>query len=610
MAIAESRTERTRRTQAAAPPDLRLMGAPRLGWRGRVHADWAYAKLPALVAVLAASGTPVRRDWLAALLWPDRDASSLRRALYDLRAHLGRGAPPWITSTRAGIALSEDVTCDLHGLLAADRGRSLPGGMDVVAATRALAHWDGDFAAGLTVPGADDFELWLMQARSHWQQRALAVAQALVEHHLAHGDPPAAQDVARRAVLSAPEAESAHGLWWRSLVGGGATAAAVDDWRRFQDLLALQGLGPSAALQALARDLGLVATPAAAPAASPAAALSAALTALLREGRGGADLDALLGQAQARLVDAPRDKASPEQVLLLRRTLMGRLMHAPWADPMNRLAAVAEAQLCRALPPADRLDLMQTLATWHGWMGRGIRGEVLLRGSEAVLHDGGLAVAAQVRVAMTLALCHSCSTGDPERSMRAARQGLQLARRGQVPGCRAAFLMLIANAALNRDGPGDAARARQALDRAGDDGPLLHFDLVNHLQLSAQWEMAHGDASRALALAEQGIGMARAVPFPLQELSCRLIRASVLMQADWGPALDDELDATVALARRIGSDGYLMNGLFVAAALARRQGRHARAIECAREAGAIARARGVTRIRKVPPALVLEAQGA
>jgi len=273
---------------------------------------------------------------------------------------------------------------------------------------------------------------------------------------------------------------------------------------------------------------------------------------------------------------------------------------------MQRLAAMAECLLCEPLSATDRLDLVQPLATWHGWMGRGVRGEVLLRGWGEI-DAVQLPAATRVRHLMTLALCHSCSTGDPERSIRAARRALQVARAGAVPGCRTALHLLVANAALNRCTAGDAERAAAALSSALVDAPLQRFDLVNHHQLSAQWQLAHGEAARALAESELGARMAAAVPFPLQALSCNLLAISArLLLGD-----DQQTDALAeqeAQARRIGSQGYLMNALFIGAVLARRHGDAPLALRRVQEARQIARACGVeTRIRKLPQALLQEA---
>jgi DNA-binding SARP family transcriptional activator len=607
---------------------LCLMGPPQLRWRNRSNAAWAYAKLPALLAVLGdAAQRPVRRNWLAALLWPERDAASLRRALYDLRRQLrsGRAGPGLVLSSRDALWLSPLLPVDLAPIDAAAQAAQA-GSLTVPQAQAALALWRGEFAAGIELVGVDDFALWLMQARARWERRALRVALALADLHLHAGRAGDALAVAQRAAERVPDDEAAHAVVWRCQVAAGAGLQAAQDWRRYQLALAAQGLAPSPALCALAAGLGLAPPVACAPVADtratarlPAsfggdavAALAVAATQALRGGLPVAEVEPLLARCLTALqaaVAASRAVApAPADVLLLRRAIVLRLMHAPWHDAMAPLAAMAEALLCRPLEAAARFDLVQTLATWHGWMGRGLRAEVLLR----TLGEPGSALlqspAAQVRWEMTLALCHSCSTGDPQRSIRAARRGLKLGREGAVPGARQALLLLVANAALNRGGAADARVAERALAQAAADGPLRHFDLVNHLQLSALHALLHGRAEQALATAEQGERLAQAVPFPLQGLSCTLLALSarlLLHAAGPGPGdLGAALAAAVALARRIGSEGYLMNALLLHGVQLQRSGQAAAAAAALAEARAIARANGVVRVRKIPPALL------
>jgi DNA-binding SARP family transcriptional activator len=586
------------------PTRLRLFGGVDVAWRGRRNPPWAYVKLPAMLVVLGDAGhRAVRREWLAALLWPEGDAGSLRRALYDLKRQLrsGRSGAELVECGREAVRLAELLPSDVDLLDAAWRARDR---LDADRAERALEAWAGDFAAGLEVRGCDEFDFWLQQARSRWQQRGLELSLALAQWHLRAGHADRALEVARRAVERVPDAEAARALLWRCFVGGGARLAAVDDWRRYEDLLRAQGMQPSGSLRRQAAELGLVPDSTGAPAPDGERSLADALGLALRGG--GGDIEQLLRRAESQLLVADRHTTS---VLLLRRALMLRLMHAPWHDEMVRLAGRAEALLCQPLADADRLDLIQPLAMWHGWMGRGMHGEALLRGVGDV-DDERLPAATRVRHAMTLALCHSCSTGDPERSIRAARRGLKVARAGAVPGCSAALAMLVANAALNRGAAGDAAVSRRALAQALSDGPLQRFDLVNHHQLSAQWQLQHGAPARALAEAEQGVRMADAVPFPLQRLSCVLLTvcARLLMGEPPGTLAGPLADA-VSSARRIGSQGYLMNALFLAAVLARRKGDALRAAQALDEALAIARACGAQRFRKIPSPLLAEAGG-
>lgn len=592
---------------------LHLLGEPEVRWGTRRSAPWPYAKLPAILMVLGCNGrSPLRREWLAALLWPEGDTASLRRALFELRRHLREvDSPlPLFVTHRRDLALSAHVQTDLDLIDRAYRGTTAGADFDVELATQALQLWRGELGQGMSLAHAEDFDLWLAQMRARWQHRALAVADHLAEHHRRRGDAHAALAVARIAVERAADTDAAHATWWRCLVAADAWPLAAEDYRSYAEQLQRLSLAPSAALQALADELGLAPRRRSAPAPEREAPsdLTERLTAIVRHGDPQRQAEALLARAEAVLLPPRAGDPTAEQVLLMRRALNLRLLNAPWHAAMARLSAAAEAMLCGRLDTAGRLDLLQPLATWHGWMGRGIRGEVLIRSLGEPDRLAELPAAARVRVEMTIALCHSCSTGDPERSIDAARRGLRLAREGRVPACEPGLQMLIANAALNRDQPGDAELALDALERARTGGDTLQrFDAVNHHLLSAQWQLAHGDAARALAHAEEARRIAVALPYPLQELSATLtaIAARALLGDD--SDLAAPLAFAVDLARRIGSQGYLMNALLLSAAVARRRGDIRAARVQVHEAQAIARMLGVTRIRKIPPGLRDEA---
>lgn len=588
-------------------PTLRLFGEPTLLPRGRLASGWPYAKLAALLAVLAdAVGQPVRRDWLAALLWPEGDGASLRRALYDLRrlwpARNGRAGAP--VASRTHLWLEAGTRSDVTALHAAWQ-RLRAGAFDPAAGQAALALCQGEFASGLEVPGADDFALWLMQARARWERRAVEVALALAEHHGRHERWREALLAVTRASELAPDDESVRARLWQCQMAVGDPLAAAQDWRRVRDLLAAQGLQPGTALRAQAARLGLESEAAEAASDMDDEALADELARALRGGEAG--VEALLGRALAHLRKASPARPHTLHGLLLRRTLMLRLMQAPWHGPMTELARMTEDLLCRPLPDDVRVDLVQTLATWHGWMGRGLRGEVLVRALGDAAYDADMPTPTRVRWWTTLALCHSCSTGDPELSIRAARAGLKCAAEAGVAWAEPGLQMLVANAALNRDASGDADVSSRALAAAEAAGPLRHFDLVNHRQLSAQWQLAHGELALALALAEQGIQQSRAAPFPLQGLSCTLLAVSARLLLGENEEADLPLRDAIVVARRIGAQGYLMNALTLAAVLDRRQGQPAAAASRVDEARAIARCCGVRRIRKIPPTLLEEA---
>ncbi|HVE91680.1 MAG TPA: SARP family transcriptional regulator, partial [Actinomycetota bacterium] len=78
--------------ESQAQVDIRLLGPPEVRVTGHpMHVDTR--KAVALLAYLAVIAGPVRREHLAALLWPelpeDRAKGALRRTLSVLRAALG-----------------------------------------------------------------------------------------------------------------------------------------------------------------------------------------------------------------------------------------------------------------------------------------------------------------------------------------------------------------------------------------------------------------------------------------------------------------------------------------------------------------------------------------
>jgi len=612
-------TTSTQPRRQAMVPRLLLLGTPQFERQPRHRlAGWSYAKLPALLAVLAADGrAPVRREWLAALLWPDRSPASLRRALFDLRRELGEPllGVPLLLATRQHLQLAPGVATDLDVLEAAWRTSRAAGGdvLDVAQATRAMALWRGDLAADLNLHDADEFEFWLSQARGRWQQRALAVAAALVAHHLASGDAPAATKVARQAVERAPGSETARIDWWRSLVAGNELNVATNDWKAHCELLRRAELVAGPSLQVAAEELGLGASRSgpgavAAVRAVPSVGVDGLTRALadgLRSGGPYNGAEALLDRAQEWLVERRGTALASPDVVLARLTFTLRLHVAPWLQPMNELTELLEALLVTELPVAERLSMIWPLATYHGWMGRGLRGEVLLRGVGPAISTGQAKPGARVAFELAMGLCHSCATGNPELSLRAARRGLRLAREQRVVGYQAVLRLVEANAALNF---GDLAAGERALRRIVQiDEPLRPADLAHYHQITANLRLLQGRPDAALAEAQQGLQLARRLPQPMQVMACQMAEVAARAMLGEGRTVSGDLRHCLTLARRIGADGYLMNLLLLAAVLDARCGDADAAAQVLGEALMHARRCGVRRLRKLPPELLAEA---
>jgi DNA-binding SARP family transcriptional activator len=595
-------------------PRLLLLGSPTLE-RGprREHPGWSYAKLPALLAVLAADGRkPVRREWLAALLWPDRNTASLRRALFELRRELGETPqqPPMLVASRQHLQIAPQLATDLDVVEAAWLSTRAAGSaeLDVARASEAMALWRGELACDIVLHDAGDFDLWLLQARSRWEQRCLAVALALVDHYLDHNDAVAAAAIARLAVERAPAAEAARLAWWRCLVAEGQAALAAADWRALLQRGLDGGTPPSDSLAQAADALGLGAAQAPIPkAASPrpegadAAALVQRLAEILRRGAGFVDAGPLVDELQRSMAGR---ELTARDVTGARICFTVRLHAAPWRQPMDELTEQLERLLMQQLPLPDRLSLTWPLATFHGWMGRGLRGEVLLRGVAHAMQAGQAKPGARVAFELAMALCHSCSTGDPEVSLRAARRGLRLARDEQLAGYRAPLHLVEANAALNL---GDAAAGSLALRRVvRNDEALRPVDLAHYHQIGAYLKLLQGRHAEALAEASIGAELAARVGLPMQSMSCQVAALAARAALGEESTLEADFASCMALTQRIGADGYLMNLHLLDAALHARRADFSSGAKALAAALEIARRCGVRRLRKLPTDLLQE----
>lgn len=148
---------------------LYLSGIPRIEPDGRAVALERHKAL-ALLAYLAVTGTPHRRDALATLLWPDLDQTharaALRRTLSSLHIAL---AGDWLDIHRETIGLppSPAVRLDVaqfRQLLAQCRAHGHPESDSCADCLPLLAEgvalYRGDFLAGFTLRDAPAFDEW------------------------------------------------------------------------------------------------------------------------------------------------------------------------------------------------------------------------------------------------------------------------------------------------------------------------------------------------------------------------------------------------------------------------------------------------------------------
>lgn len=172
------------------PMEIRLFGAREFTHGGQLWRFTAPPRTIALLAYLVMARGPVRRDLLAAMLWPETDEetarANLRRHLHHLQKALPASAIPWITVDAAGVRWSGDAWIDApafeHLHEAGERAQ-------------AVACYTGEFLTGiyddwvvahrerLASAYLDDLAALLADARSRLDHAtAVLYAQAILEH--------------------------------------------------------------------------------------------------------------------------------------------------------------------------------------------------------------------------------------------------------------------------------------------------------------------------------------------------------------------------------------------------------------------------------------------
>ncbi len=188
----------------------------------------------AVLAYLATEAQPVRRDTLAALLWPEssqhRARGNLRTSLAELRRVLG---PDLLDATQELIAFpqAEELT-DVHRFRAGARQTTLE------ALWEAARLYRGDFLQGFTVRGSPDFDTWMLHHAEALHGELIRMLRALIRIEEERGNMHGALSAARRLVAADPLEENAHQLLMRLLLKRGQWQAARRQFEECRRILA------------------------------------------------------------------------------------------------------------------------------------------------------------------------------------------------------------------------------------------------------------------------------------------------------------------------------------------------------------------------------------
>ena len=225
--------------------DVQLFGYPEIRVDGRPVALPLRKALAALTYVVEAQ-TPVSRDAVATLLWPEADEatarSRLRRLLHRMHQHLGVGI---IASDRMSLCTAPGIELRVDTLTfeqACQEG-------DFAKASRL---YRADFLGTFAVDGCPDFGEWAFFRREALRSRLIHAIERLIEAKRLCGQHGEMIVHAQRFVTFDPLSEAAH----RHLIGGyllaGDTAAAQRQYESYAQLLRKElGVLPGPAIAAL-----------------------------------------------------------------------------------------------------------------------------------------------------------------------------------------------------------------------------------------------------------------------------------------------------------------------------------------------------------------------
>ena len=230
---------------------LRLMGTPEVRLDG-VRLSIQRRRALALLAFLAVTGRPHRREVLATLLAGDAAEAQahkhLSNALTDLRAALGE----YLVVERQTVAFD----CDRPYWLDVAAIRSLladgiPAG-DVGAVQRAVDLYQDEFLAGLVLPDAPAFDEWLTLQREQLGQLLVRGLQTAIDHHARDGTAAEGIAAAQRLLAEDPWREEAHRQLMALLAASGQRSAALSQYEICRRVLAEElGVEPAAETRAL-----------------------------------------------------------------------------------------------------------------------------------------------------------------------------------------------------------------------------------------------------------------------------------------------------------------------------------------------------------------------
>jgi DNA-binding SARP family transcriptional activator/pimeloyl-ACP methyl ester carboxylesterase len=208
---------------------IRLLGELEVSRGAETLALPPSKKTRALLAYLAVTRRPYRRERLCELLWnvPDDPRGALRWSLSKIRSLGSETGEPLLMADRDSVAFNPaSAVVDLLAIR-----QRLAGGIEAASTEcleQAVAAFRGTFLEGLDLPDCHDFCSWCVAEREDSRAIQVRALATLVERMAA--DPEAAFRYARALVQADPKGELSWALLVRALVVAGRRHEAEEQY--------------------------------------------------------------------------------------------------------------------------------------------------------------------------------------------------------------------------------------------------------------------------------------------------------------------------------------------------------------------------------------------
>lgn len=247
---------------------ISLFGGFRVQLDGRCLTAFGTDKNRALLAYLALeSNTAHRREALASLLWSDYPAAAARNSLRQALYHICRAIPQvveqdpclLITPNQVQVNPNCDLWVDVHEFtdrLAASM-RHHVFSLDLCEACleslhRAIALYQGELLAGLTLPKCEEFSDWQIISQESLHNKMLTALSLLSDFYEANLDFSQLIDCTQKEIELEPWRESAYRRQMWALAKIGQRERALQQYKTLQKILQREmGITPSEGVQHL-----------------------------------------------------------------------------------------------------------------------------------------------------------------------------------------------------------------------------------------------------------------------------------------------------------------------------------------------------------------------